>query len=148
MSGETNLTISGNLTTNPKSGTSRTGDSWAKLRVASTSRVFDRAEGRWRDGDTVFLDVTCWRRLADNVVAMLERGDAVLITGRLRQRSYDDAQGARHTVMAIEADAVGPDLSRGAARLIRLSNAPAADDREPVEEPPVQEAEIGAGIAA
>jgi single-strand DNA-binding protein len=148
MSGETNLTISGNLTANPKSGKSRAGDSWAKLRIASSSRVFDRAESRWRDGETVFLDVTCWRRLADNVIATLERGDAVLVTGRLRQRSYDDAQGARRTVTAIEADAVGPDLSRGAARLLRLSAAPAADSREREEEPPVQEAERGPGIAA
>jgi single-strand DNA-binding protein len=127
MFGETTLTISGNLTAHPKPGVTPTGDPFAKLRVASTSRMFDRGEEKWRDGKTIFLDVTCWRRLADNVVATLERGDSVLVTGRLRQRSYDDAQGVRHTVMDMDADVVGPDLSRCAARLVRSSEASAPE---------------------
>jgi single-strand DNA-binding protein len=149
MSGETKLTISGNLTANPIAGASRSGDPFAKFRVASTSRTFDRTEGRWRDGESVFLDVTCWRRLAENVLATLERGDSVVVTGRLRQRSYEDAQGARHTVVGLDADSVGPDLSRWPARLVRTSSAPAADDREPAtEEPPAYEAELTTEIAA
>ncbi|MCW2546976.1 MAG: single-stranded DNA-binding protein, partial [Mycobacterium sp.] len=94
MSGDTTLTFSGNLTASPKTGVGRNGSAWANLRVASTSRVFDRAESQWRDGDTMFLDVVCWRRLAENVAATLERGDRVIVAGRLRQRSYEDAQGA------------------------------------------------------
>jgi single-strand DNA-binding protein len=135
MSGETKLTISGNLTADPKPGVSRTGDSWASLRVASSSRIFDRAEEKYRDGETVFLDVTCWRRLADNVVASLERGDSVVVTGRLRQRSYEDSQGVKHTVVEIIADAVAADLSRCPARLQRTSSA-ARDAREPAAEQP------------
>ena len=151
MFGEPTLTFSGNLTAHPKPGATPTGDPFAKLRVASTSRTFDRVEGKWRDGRTVFLDVTCWRRLAENVLVTLERGDAVLITGRLRQRSYDDAQGVRHTVVDLEADAVGPDLNRSPARLVRSSHAQAADDRESVaQEPPATDttAEIPTELAA
>jgi single-strand DNA-binding protein len=119
MAGETYLTLSGNLTSGPKSGVSRTGVPWTRMRIASSSRVFDRGTTEWRDGEAIFLEVSCWRRLAENVAATLERGDRVLIVGRLRQRSYEDQQGVRHTVMEMAADAIGADLGRVAARLIR-----------------------------
>ena len=113
MAGETYLTLSGNLTAPPKTGVSRAGVTWTRMRVASSTRVFDRATTEWRDGETLFLDVSCWRRLAENAAATLERGDRVLIAGRLRQRSYEDQQGVRHTVTEMDADAVGPDLAAG-----------------------------------
>jgi len=119
MSGETYLTMSGNLTSAPKSGATKTGDTWARIRVASTSRTFDRVENGWRDGATVFMDVICWRRLADNVVATLEKGDRVVVAGKLKQGSYDDQQGVRHTTYEVEADSVGPDLSKSAANVLR-----------------------------
>jgi single-strand DNA-binding protein len=119
MAGETYLTLSGNLTSVPKTGVSRSGIPWTRMRVASSSRVFDRGTTEWRDGETIFLEVSCWRRLAENAAPTLERGDRVLIIGRLRQRSYEDQQGVRHTVMEMDADAIGADLSRAAARLLR-----------------------------
>ncbi|HEX4018913.1 MAG TPA: single-stranded DNA-binding protein [Frankiaceae bacterium] len=127
MAGETYLTLSGNLTSVPKSGMSRGGIRWTRMRVASSSRVFDRGTSEWRDGETIFLEVSCWRRLAENASATLERGDRVLIVGRLRQRSYEDQQGVRHTVMEMDADAIGPDLSRVAARLLRTERPEAAE---------------------
>jgi single-strand DNA-binding protein len=128
MAGETYLTLSGNLTAAPKSGVSRSSVPWTRLRVASSARVFDRAAGEWRDGETLFLDVMCWRRLAENAATTLARGDRVLIAGRLRQRSYDDLQGVRRVVTEIEADALGPDLTKSAARLMRPS--PAANPEQ------------------
>ncbi len=127
MAGEIYLTLSGNLTAPPKSGVSRSGVPWTRMRVASSTRVFDRATTEWRDGETVFLDVSCWRRLAENAATTLERGDRVLILGRLRQRSYEDQQGVRHTVSEMEADAIGPDLGRAAARLLRPARPDHAD---------------------
>ncbi len=119
MAGETYLTLSGNLTSVPKTGVSRTGVPWTRMRVASSSRVFDRGTTEWRDGETIFLEVSCWRRLAENAATTLDRGDRVIITGRLRQRSYEDQQGVKHTIMEMDADAIGADLSRVAARLLR-----------------------------
>jgi single-strand DNA-binding protein len=148
MSGDTNLTFSGNLTANPKAGVGRNGSAWANLRVASTSRVFDRAESQWRDGDTVFLDVVCWRRLAENVAVTLERGDRVIVAGRLRQRSYEDAQGARHTVMEIDADSIGPDLSRCPAQLVRSSRPQSAAESDPEGSEQPEPHEPIAGVAA
>ncbi len=125
MAQDTYMTIAGNLTASPKSGVGSNGASWARVRVASTPRRFDREEAAWRDGDTVFLDVMSYRRLADNVVATLQRGDRVLVSGRVRQRSYTDEQGVRRSVTEIEADAIGPDLGRHPAQLVRP---PAADN--------------------
>jgi single-strand DNA-binding protein len=127
MAGETYLTLSGNLTAGPKSGVSRTGVPWTRIRVASSSRIFDRGTTEWRDGETIFLDVSCWRRLAENAAATLERGDRVLIIGRLRQRSYEDQQGVRHSVAEMDADAIGADLGRVAARLLRPASTDQAD---------------------
>lgn len=127
MAGETYLTVSGNLTAPPKSGKSSHGISWTRMRVASSTRVYDRQTSEWRDGETLFLDVSCWRQLAENAAATLERGDRVLVFGRLRQRSYEDQQGVRHTVTEIDADAIGPDLGRAAAQLMRVKAAPAQE---------------------
>jgi single-strand DNA-binding protein len=128
MAGETYLTVSGNLTAPPKTGISSRGISWTRMRVASSARVYDRQTSEWRDGDTLFLDVSCWRQLAENAAATLERGDRVLVSGRLRQRSYEDQQGVRHTVTEMEADAIGADLGRAPAQLQRSK---AASQQEP-----------------
>lgn len=133
MSGETHLTMSGNLTGVPKTGASRNGDTWARIRVASTSRIFDRTDNAWRDGSTVFMDVVCWKRLAENVVETLQKGDPVVVAGRLRQGSYDDQQGVRHTTFEVDAESVGPDLTKVAAKVTRrpaLANEPAMSDPE------------------
>ena len=132
MSGETYLTLSGNLTADPKTGVSRNGDAWSRIRVASTPRRFDRSDNQWRDGTTLFMDVVCWRKLAENVALTLERGDRVLVAGRLHQRSYEDAQSVKHTSFELEADSVGPDLMKVAAKVMRRL---AVVDQPPVEEP-------------
>jgi len=137
MANETWLTLAGNLTASPKLGETRSGAAFAKLRVASTSRIFDRSESQWRDGDTVFLDVTCWRKLAEHAAATLERGDRVLIFGRLRQRSYEDAQGVRHTVHEVDAESLGPDLTRYAAQMLRPGRREAAASPRDSEDPVV-----------
>jgi single-strand DNA-binding protein len=145
MSGETYLTMSGNLTSAPKSGATKVGDTWARIRVASTSRMFDRADNQWRDGATVFMDVICWRRLADNVVLTLDKGDRVVVVGKLRQGSYDDQQGVRHTTYEVEADSVGPDLSKSAAsvmrRLAAVTDTPTPDPQEQASEADAPEPE-------
>ncbi len=142
MKTDTYVTLSGNLTAVPKSGHSRTGDTWARIRVATTSRVYDRSTNEWRDGETRFLDVTCWRRLAENVVVTLDRGDLVLIYGRLHQRSYEDQQGVKRTSWEVEADAVGPDLSKSPAQVLRMRTS--ADNDHDVEPAPDLEPEAEA----
>jgi single-strand DNA-binding protein len=96
----------------------------ATLRVAYTARWQDRETGQWSDGKTTFVNVRCWRQLADNVAMCLRKGEPVLVMGRLRIRTYDDAEGRPRTAVEIEAKSVGHDLTRGMAHFLR-ANRPA-----------------------
>lgn len=109
---DTYLTVAGNLTADPTLHSTANGASVVHLRVASSGRRFDKASGEFRDGDPLFITVSCWRSLAMNVIATLRKGDSVIAQGRLIYRSYEDKQGNRRSVHELDAIAVGPDLSR------------------------------------
>ena len=91
----------------------------ADVRVGSTPRYLDRKTGEWRDAETSYYSVSCWRRLAGHVRASLHKGDPVLVRGRFRTRTYKDKQGQIRTEVEIVADTIGHDLSRGTANYIR-----------------------------
>jgi single-strand DNA-binding protein len=95
----------------------------AKLRIAYTARRQNRETGEWSDGATTFVNVQCWRHLADNVTTCLRKGEPVLVMGRLRVRNYEDAEGKSRTAVEIEASSVGHDLTRGVAHFFRASRA-------------------------
>ena len=82
-----------------------------KFRMAVNDRRRD-ADGVWQDGETVYVTVTCWRSLAEHVVLSLNRGDGVLVAGKLTFSEWDDKEGARHSAYGIDATTVGIDLSR------------------------------------
>jgi single-strand DNA-binding protein len=83
------------------------------LRVSWTNRRRDSATGEWVDGNRSFVNVICWRQLAENVSTCLRRGDPVVVRGRLDVRSFTGRDGQRRTVVDVDASAVGPDLNRG-----------------------------------
>ncbi|WNV83199.1 single-stranded DNA-binding protein [Umezawaea sp. Da 62-37] len=85
------------------------GFSRAAFRVLSVERRYNSESGGFVDGDKLFLNVTCWRQLADGVGRSLVRGDSVIVTGKLRNRDYD-LDGERRHIPEIEASAVGPNL--------------------------------------
>lgn len=116
---DTMITVAGNLTADPVQRVTASGAIVVGMRLASSSRRFDRTAGEWRDGDVMYINVSCWRQLAGNVFASLQKGDGVLVHGRLSMRTYDDRQGVRRTVHEVDAVAIGPDLSRCAAQLRR-----------------------------
>jgi single-strand DNA-binding protein len=91
----------------------------ADMRIGTTARYLDRANDLWRDGETNYYSVTCWRRLADNVRASLHKGDPVIVKGKFRTRTYTDREGTVKTEAEIIADTVGHDLSRGTANFLR-----------------------------
>ncbi|MGH3787234.1 MAG: single-stranded DNA-binding protein [Pseudonocardiaceae bacterium] len=84
------------------------------FRVACNERRFDKASESWVDGESLYLSVSCWRRLAENA-ASLVKGDPVIVRGKLRTREWTTEQGERRSVVELEASAVGPDLARCAA---------------------------------
>lgn len=106
MSGETLLTIVGNLTADPELRFTPSGAAVTSFTVAATPRTFDRQAQEWRDGDPLFLRCSVWRQQAENVAECLRRGNRVMVSGRLKQRSFETREGEKRTVIELEADEV------------------------------------------
>ena len=117
--GDTPITIVGNLVADPELRFTSSGQPVATFRVASTPRVRDQASGEWKDGDSLFLTCNVWRQAAENVAESLQRGMRVIVSGRLRQRSYETKEGEKRTVYEVEVDDVGPSLRNASAKVTR-----------------------------
>ena len=115
---ETIVTVVGNAVDAPTYRQLENGTSVCHFRVASTARRFDRASQRWGDGDSLFLKVSCWRQLADNVNQSVQKGDPIVVTGRIFTRSYE-AEGQRRSSYELEALSLGHDLTRGVSEFRR-----------------------------
>jgi single-strand DNA-binding protein len=119
--GDTQITIAGNLVDDPELRFTPAGQPVARFRVASTPRFRDNATGEWKDGDSLFLTCNVWRQAAENVAESLQRGMRVIVSGRLRQRSYETKEGEKRTVYEIEVDDVGPSLKNASAKVNRIA---------------------------
>lgn len=128
------ITITGLVATNPRHILTSEGLSITSFRVASAQRRFDRAQERWIDVETNWYTITSFRQLALNCSLSVEKGQRVVVSGRLRIREWDNGERVGTTV-EIEADSVGHDLRWGTAtfsRSIASSSAPTVT--EPVAE--------------
>jgi single-strand DNA-binding protein len=121
MAGETVITIIGNLTNDPELRFTPSGAAVANFTVASTPRTFDRQSNEWKDGETLFMRCSVWRDAAENVAESLQRGTRVLVSGRLRSRSYETKEGEKRTVVEMEVDEVGPSLRYATAKINKTS---------------------------
>ncbi|MEU6559407.1 single-stranded DNA-binding protein [Nocardia nova] len=119
MAAETVLTVMGNLTADPELTFTPRGDAVTNFTVASTPRFFDRGAGEWRDGDPLFMRCSAWRQMAENLAESLTRGSRVIVSGRLKQRSFTTREGDKRTVVELEVDEVGPSLRYATATVIR-----------------------------
>ena len=90
MANEPTTTITGNLTADPELRFTPTGQKVAAFTIANTPRFPDRATGEWQDGETWFVRCSAWGDTAENIAASLSRGNAVVATGRLRCRTWED----------------------------------------------------------
>lgn len=120
MAGDTNITVIGNLTADPELKFTPSGAAVANFTVASTPRTLDKASGEWKDGEALFLRCNIWRQAAENVAETLTRGARVIVSGRLRQRSYETRGGEKRTVMELEVDEVGPSLKYATAKVNKV----------------------------
>jgi single-strand DNA-binding protein len=130
MSGETVLTIVGNLTADPELRFTPAGHAVTGFTVASTPRTFNKATNEWTDGDPLFLRCSVWRQPAENTAESLTKGARVVVVGRLRQRTYEK-DGQQRTVIELEADEVAPSLRYATAKVAkatRRTSAPTGDD--------------------
>lgn len=120
MSGETIIHLVGNLTADPELRFTQSGAAVCSFTVASTPRTFDRQAGEWKDGEALFMRCNAWRQLAEHVSESLTRGARVLVSGRLRQRSFETKEGEKRTVMELEVDEVGPSLRYATAQVNKV----------------------------
>ncbi|GGK53881.1 single-stranded DNA-binding protein [Nocardia camponoti] len=117
--GDTVITVIGNLTADPELRFTPAGAAVANFTVASTPRVFDRNTNEWKDGEALFLRCNIWREAAENVAESLTRGARVIVSGRLKQRSYETREGEKRTVVELEVDEVGPSLRYATAKVAK-----------------------------
>ncbi|OBI99878.1 single-stranded DNA-binding protein [Mycobacterium sp. 1482292.6] len=121
MAGDTTITVVGNLTADPELRFTPSGAAVANFTVASTPRIYDRQSGEWKDGEALFLRCNIWREAAENVAESLTRGARVIVTGRLKQRSFETREGEKRTVVEVEVDEIGPSLRYATAKVNKAS---------------------------
>ena len=134
--GDTTITLIGNLVDDPELRFTPSGAAVAKFRVASTPRYLDKQTNEWKDGESLFLQCQIWRQAAENCAETLTKGMRVILSGRLKQRSYETKEGEKRTVFEVEVDEVGPSLRNATAKVTKAQRtggsgggfaAPAAD---------------------
>lgn len=135
MTGETSITVVGNLTADPELRYTTAGAAVANFTVASTPRTFDRQAGEWKDGQPLFVRCTLWRQPAEHAAESLARGTRVVVTGRLIQRAYESRDGDQRTVTELDVEDIGPSLRYATAQVNKATRngvatqpSPAADE--------------------
>lgn len=98
------ITVIGNLVADPEHKTAA-GHKLARLRVATNERIKD-SSGEWKDGDTTYVDVACWRRVAEGT-SSLKKGQRVIVYGKLKGRSFVRNDGTNGYAYEIEAIDIG-----------------------------------------
>jgi single-strand DNA-binding protein len=142
---DTLITLTGNAGADPVRKVLASGAVVTTVRVATTPRRFDKAAEEWRDLETMWFTVRCWRSLADNVAASVRKGDRVVATGRLSVSSWTGREGEPRTTHEIDATAVGFELTRAsvtAHRPERVGPAGPAEDQWTAP-PPVVDPDTG-----
>jgi single-strand DNA-binding protein len=132
MSGETSITVAGNLTADPELRFTTAGTAVANFTIASTPRAFDQASGAWVDGETLYLRASLWRGAAENAAASLAKGTRVIATGVLKPRTHTTKAGEKSAVIEFDVEEIGASLRYATATVQRSPKADsdaAEDDR-------------------
>jgi single-strand DNA-binding protein len=119
VAGETGITVIGNLTADPELRFTPSGLAVCNFTVASTPRQFDKSANEWRDGETMFLPCGVWREAAEYVAESLRKGMRVIVSGRLKSRTFETKDGDKRTVLELDVEEVGPSLRYATAQVRR-----------------------------
>lgn len=141
MAGLPDITMIGTLTADPEIRYTPAGHAVCNFTVAANERRMDKGTGQWVDGDATFLRCNLWRQPAENVAESLHRGQRVIVTGALKQRSYDTKEGEKRTVYELEVAEVGPSLKWATVVVTKATKGKsdgwaAAEAAPPVEDEP------------
>ena len=136
MTGETSITLIGNLTSDPELRYTTAGSAVANFTIASTPRTFDRQAGEWKDGDTLFLRASVWREAAEHVAQSLTKGTRVIATGILKPRTYETRAGEKRTVIELEVEDIGASLRHANVTVTRSHGSRPEPANEPEQDGP------------
>jgi single-strand DNA-binding protein len=120
---EPQVSIVGNITSDPELRYTQNGQAVANFTIASTPRILDRGTNEWKDGETVFLRASVWRDLAEHVAASLTKGSRVVVLGKLKQNSYETKEGEKRTSFELDVDEIGASLRYATAQITRVASA-------------------------
>ncbi|WFR74288.1 single-stranded DNA-binding protein [Prescottella defluvii] len=135
---ETQAAVVGTVITDPVKRETGGGEEVMSFRMASNVRRRDRESGESVDGGTLYLTVSCWRRLVQGVGATLMKGDPIIAYGELRTNEYRTRDGEPRSDLEMRASAVGPDLARCSAKLERAGRLRVAPSEDSADDDPVQ----------
>lgn len=130
MSGETPITVIGNLTDDPRLEYTQSGIAVANFTVASTPQRFDRKSNEWVDEEALFLRGTVWRDLAEHVAASLHKGSRVIVHGNLKARTYETKEGEKRTSLEVDVQEIGPSLRYATAVITRTGSRTQANNQQ------------------
>lgn len=119
MAGETPITIIGNIVAEPELRFTPAGAAVCNFRVASTPRTYNKQTQQWEDGEAMFLTCNAWKQLGENTAESLTKGMRVIVTGKLKQRSFQNREGENRSVFEIDVEEVGPSLRYATAQVNR-----------------------------
>jgi single-strand DNA-binding protein len=124
------ITVTGNLTGDPELRFTPQGRAVAQFTVASNERFKDNGSGEWKDGPTSFVKCNAWADMAEHVAESLNKGDRVVITGTLRQRSYENKEGEKRTIWEVAVSDIGASVKYATVRIskVRRDGAPIPED--------------------
>ena len=112
------VTLVGNLTRDPELRFTQGGRAVASFGIAVNRRY--QVNGEWQE-QTSFFNVVAWGTLGENAAASLTKGNRIIVTGRLEQRSYETKEGEKRSVVEIIADEIGPSLRWARAEIERIA---------------------------
>jgi single-strand DNA-binding protein len=139
------VTVEGRMVVDPELRFAQSGTAVGKFRVVASNRKKDES-GEWKDDKTLWLDVTCFDKVAENVAESLEKGDLVVVVGRIQTDEWETDDGQKRSKIVMVANSVAADLKfrtikHGEGKTSRSKGAPADDPwakgpPEDTDEPP------------
>lgn len=135
---ETYATVVGTVISEPRRRHTAGGDEVISFRVACNSRRVDRATNVWSDGPTLYLTVSCWRRLLTGVGLAVAKGRPVIAHGQIKTHEYVADDGTKRQDLEMTAVSIGLDLARCVVAYRGAPThepPPASADEAPVAEP-------------
>lgn len=124
---DSQTTLIGNVTRDPEMKFTASGRALVNIGLAVSRRWQQNNE--WKE-ETSFFDVTAWAGLAENAAASIEKGNRIIVVGRLEQQRWEQEGSSRSKVVVI-ADAIGPDLRFATAEVTRIEREGASPTPRP-----------------